>query len=109
MKKCETCGDEQDYNFALNIGLCNGCIGEKLEQLQAELDKHRWIPVSERLPKKSKTGHPQQTEYVYLYTGKKSMIEAFYDYYYKEWYNSDGTSVQGTHWKPIILPKGEQE
>lgn len=34
--KCTKCGDTDNYNFALNIGLCNMCIGEKLEELEAE-------------------------------------------------------------------------
>jgi len=34
--KCRKCGNKDDYNFALNIGLCNPCIGEELEQLHAE-------------------------------------------------------------------------
>lgn len=38
MKRC-ACGNEEDYNFALNIGLCNGCIGEKLEQLEQTIIK----------------------------------------------------------------------
>lgn len=30
--KCTKCGNTDNYNFALNIGLCDICIGEKLEQ-----------------------------------------------------------------------------
>ncbi len=38
--KCKECGNEENYNFALNIGLCDSCIYEKVEraeQLQADL------------------------------------------------------------------------
>ncbi len=36
-RKCTNCGNE-DVNFAINIGLCDPCIGEKLERLEAEND-----------------------------------------------------------------------
>ena len=36
MSECEKCGSKQNYNFALNIGLCNPCIHIKLEELQSE-------------------------------------------------------------------------
>ncbi len=29
---CERCGSKENYNFALNIGLCNPCIGKELEE-----------------------------------------------------------------------------
>ena len=34
--KCKKCGSKDNYNFALNIELCNPCIGEELESLEAE-------------------------------------------------------------------------
>lgn len=34
--QCKKCGNKDKYNFALNIGLCNSCIGSELGQLQAE-------------------------------------------------------------------------
>ena len=37
--KCSKCGDTDNYNFALNIGLCNGCIGEKLERIEEALER----------------------------------------------------------------------
>ena len=30
--KCTKCGNTDNYNFALNIELCDICISEKLEQ-----------------------------------------------------------------------------
>lgn len=41
---CTKCGNTDNYNFALNIGLCDICIGEELdevEQLQAENEKYK--------------------------------------------------------------------
>ena len=35
--KC-TCGHPNDYNYAIDNGLCNSCIEEQLEELQADLD-----------------------------------------------------------------------
>lgn len=40
--KCTKCGNTDNYNFTLNIGLCDICIGEKLErvdELEAEIKK----------------------------------------------------------------------
>ena len=34
--KCKKCGNKDNYNFALNIGLCNSCIASEYDQLQAE-------------------------------------------------------------------------
>lgn len=36
--KCTKCGNTENYNFALNIGLCDICIGEKLEELEGLRD-----------------------------------------------------------------------
>jgi len=35
--ECKLCGCLNDYNYTLNIGLCNRCIGEKLDKLQGLL------------------------------------------------------------------------
>lgn len=32
--KCTKCGNTDNYNFALNIGLCDICIGEELEKIK---------------------------------------------------------------------------
>lgn len=71
---------------------------KRIEQLQAELDLYRWIPVSERLP---------DAKGLYLVL----------------WYNSNNGNTQlrtcieyifdkkddwgFTQWKPIILPESE--
>lgn len=34
--ECTKCGDTEHYNFALNIGLCDPCIGERIEELEAD-------------------------------------------------------------------------
>ena len=37
--KCKKCGNKDNYNFAINNGLCNSCIEAELEQLQAKITK----------------------------------------------------------------------
>ena len=68
-----------------------------IEQLQAELEKHRWIPVSERLPESSGV--------VLVLLSDGNIIQAISAYWvnYKGWLNQ---SI--THWKPIILPEPEK-
>ncbi len=81
-------------------------IGKEIErrwQLQAELDKHRWIPVSERLPK------AENETYFFVLLGTFASSG--------RWYNDKTFFVPGlveevqscgdegiTHWKPIISP-----
>ncbi len=40
MNICTNCDSKDDYNYSLNIGLCNRCIGEKLEGLEETV---RWM------------------------------------------------------------------
>ena len=35
MNTCTQCGNKEDYDFALNEGLCTPCISKKLEELHA--------------------------------------------------------------------------
>ena len=71
----------------------NSQLNAIIQQLEAELDKHRYIPVIERLPKFGQwilTYNPK-------YKPKVSVnIEA-----------GDRNRDDYTHWKPIILPEGE--
>ena len=87
----------------------HGKACDKIEQLQAELEKHRWIPVSERLPKDD-----GQVWILYEKTGYT--YNAFYDqnvlhFSQKTWQIFDYSGgykkaeVEPTHWKPIILPE----
>jgi len=68
-------------------------------------EKHRWIPTSERLPEACKAGcHPKQSERVWL-ARNKDVFKAYYDYYWKSWYDIYGVKTTGTHYRFIILPK----
>lgn len=65
----------------------------RVHLLQAELDKHRWIPVCERLPEK-------QGNYLVI----NSNVPMFFRWFGKteQW---GITSV--THWKPLLLPQSD--
>lgn len=67
------------------------------EKLQAELEKHRWIPVSERLP-------DQDTQVIVA--TKNEPFVGVYCSLRKEFVGNLGGVVYNnvTHWKPIILP-----
>ncbi len=69
-------------------------VREYVDELQAELDNLRWIPVEERLPKKDGN--------IVLYKKSKPMVMHYF---------TNRTSEQWlmgfTHWKPEILPEGE--
>jgi len=65
----------------------------KLIGLRAELDKHRWIPVSERLPEKA--GYYQCFRHDNRFPTTREYLGG------GEWVSGDTV----THWKPIVLPK----
>lgn len=69
----------------------------QIEQQQEELEQHRWIPVSERLPEDSgrlfaygKDGY-----------GYEIVVATSYDLKFKKF----RVLSDVTHWKPIILPE----
>ena len=73
---------------------------ELIIKLQSQLDKHRWIPVTERLPKKG--------DEVFVLGGKIGRTGCWNG---KSWIGF-GITVRFkkaiTHWKPIILPESEE-
>jgi len=71
------------------------------KQLQAELAKHRWIPVSERLPEETIVAvvyakHLAFEPMLHL----ADFTPSIGHFVFRDW---DVWEV--THWKPIILPK----
>ena len=80
-----------DYDLLGHMEIASEAALE-LDHLQAELAKHRWIPVSEGLPEKG--------VYILVYCPRTQMIS--------EVFANDGVDFANTytHWKPITLPKG---
>lgn len=79
---------------------------EKLEEkdkeiaaLKAEVEKERWIPVSERLPEEEDADIFYEVQWFTTNIG--SVIEK-YNYDFAEW-EMDNKEV--THWKPINQPQ----
>ena len=72
-----------------------------IEQLQAELEQHRWIPVSERLP---------EDVFPCLITNGQDSVVTYYAGLRGAWiadhYDVLKLKQHGriTHWKPITLP-----
>ena len=72
---------------------------EKWHQLQADLEKHRWIPVSEKLPKHGCS---------ILACGKDGYgYEICAVVSYNLEFNKFRVLTDVTHWKPIALPESE--
>ncbi len=75
-------------------------------KLQAQLAKHRWIPVEEGLPEERQDTVPYRSKQVFVTDGQ-SARSAFWKTRRMEWvYWGDGFGVI-THWKPIILSERE--
>ena len=71
---------------------------ERIQELEAELEQHHWIPVSEEMPSQV-PGH-WGSEMVFATDGKQVWVCKYnFSAYY--WTASSGDI---TYWKPIILP-----
>ncbi len=73
----------------------------KVKQLQAELEKHRWIPVSERLPEEKECD-----EILFINEG---LVEAGEFKNGLFWDNNGRSFDKVTHWKPIYLPPEDEK
>ena len=75
------------------------CLDKAIDaaaQLQAELDKRRWIPVSEP---------PEKAQLILA----KHKGGNFFVLQHNPKYHTDGLKKDYTHYREIILPKGETE
>jgi len=72
-------------------------LSKRIEQLQTELDKHRWIPVAERLP--------AMKQLILVDWGKRMSDGECFELL--RW-NGDWPAAKDiVRWKPIILAEGE--
>ena len=94
--KCEHIFTDIDFSE----GLCPLCLKEENKQLQAKLDKHRWIPVSERLPEDNTA-----VSIVMQREGATWLWIGWYFLSNKKWEVVDAVRGNITYWKPIILPE----
>ncbi len=85
--------NELNETYIHNVKIA-GQFKQQIKQLQAELDKHRWIPVSERLP--------ENIPITLVLFDSGNIIQAIC----ADWVNIEGKLNEHiTHWKPIILPE----
>lgn len=92
---------------------CIALLSQVYSRLVEETDKHRWIPVTEKLPK-----HPKmQSEWVYVTDGERVSQGYYYDYTGREakpgFNTGKGWCKHGSlrtisHWKYIWLPNGDK-
>lgn len=98
----------------------NGLIAEAADAIE-ELSKHRWIPVTERLPDTMKdksvysgwSAEIAPSDDVLCYLGReKRQTVAWYSHTYKEWTTVDENTVykygEVTHWMPLPEPPKEE-
>lgn len=95
---CEQCGKINGYPLVW-----------KNNQFKAQLDKYRWIPVTERYPEERKDLVPFRSEDVLVVVGK-SFRRAYYMTRQKYWrFYHLGQPQPVTHWKDIIPPPEQSE
>lgn len=93
---------------------CGEGYQRQLSSLREEI-KHRWIPVSEKLPKMREVEKgASQSSWVHITDGVRVIEAYYYDYTQREpkpnyatgkgWYCHGMKRSDITHWKPIILP-----
>lgn len=93
------------YDRIGSLGKLNGEKAERIKDLEAELEQHRWIPVGERLPEK--TGY-----YLIICASEGYNEHRWWQFWYQDgWYEYnkiddciDDTERTVTHWKPISKP-----
>ena len=83
----------------LPSSICPACLIERIKELEGKLEQHRWIPVTESLPKNVAT--------VFIFTGEGRGGVGFYgeDETGYIWERLDhAINLNITYWKPIIEP-----
>lgn len=99
--------DTYDTLGADNCTCCPDCGNEKFQtiaELQAELEQHRWIPVTKELP--------ENEIRVFVVCGTEDNLHFDTDCYVPKhggYWQTLRTDIKVTHWKPISPPKCEHE
>lgn len=102
--QCVGLGPKECYNAAADKSeLCLRCQINKLQQQLAALtEKHRWIPVGERLP-----GVKEKDAKIQVANFKTKRVFQW------TWFNSigqiNGLKAHHTHWRPIDLPDTQND
>ena len=78
----------------------------RIEELEAELAKHKWVSVRERLPE---TAYDTTGMFLVVVNGAKRL--AMHHWKSKTWSTREGLAIYPTHFveKIITLPKQEHE
>lgn len=111
--KCEACPRVCPEDYQKMVEKYSRACQERdraNEMLQKRQEKHRWIPVTERLPKlipcRAGTAY---SEAVNVLTSDRKVITAIWDG--TEWigpfgfWDAEGEEI--THWAPVLLPLPE--
>ena len=86
--------EEENAKLKAELDKQKNISANKEKWYLTEYDKHRWIPVAERLPKEAKE----------IWTATPDgVIERWY--WTDTLYEKDRIRRIFTHWKPIILPE----
>lgn len=110
-------GEKENVAIAEHLINCWNChdtlqadidrMAGQIEEQRKELERHRWIPVSERLPEPDKNGL-SLCVLVFDDGNPVNWGKATYVNYSNKndgWWASDANIGEPTHWKPIILPE----
>ena len=109
-KAARTCSrllpSQENEQFVLK-----GETPDLITALRTQLAAHRWIPVGERLPEVP-LGPPNESSKLVWLIHKGKAEQGHYTNFagwriWGSYFNKNTVQTKITHWKPIILPKGE--
>lgn len=87
----EHTADEEEREKERILDEVHEMVDDELARLAAELEKHRWIPVEERLPEMGKR--------VMIYTAIQHLGTKIGLCSYNGWITEQGTPIEVTHWR----------
>ena len=104
---CAKCGGKAKL-FSVQLELLTQ--RDRIAELESALEKHRWIPVGERLPE-AITKQIHHSQDVLIVQDKWGVRRGYYQEKHQQWVtygsyqNPQEYQNEITHWKPIILPE----